>query len=842
MTKFFATLASLFTLIMLIIPAVKYGFKPTVEVDCSKAVHEVGNYASGFLYGLATEGVPSEAMVESINISSVSQKTIGGLQHPIGDVDDVAVNLDSCDHIVVYLQDCFDTWYYCHEEIMQMRKEGKYDFDEFIKERFFPQITEQLEKYKASSYKDKLVFCPYNECDNSIWFGAEDENGNLLFDDEGRQNFYSAWKQAYDLIKAVIPDAVIGGPGYMDYNCEKLTSFLSYCAQNDCVPEVMIYHELYDTSSVFFVDHIEEYRNVEKSLGIEPLTIIVTEYGCMEECGNPGVMLDYVCAMEKTGVYGNVAYWRLADNLCDTAADDNSPNANWWLYRWYADMEGSLLETKVIDIMHSDVANVVKYNRDRFHYVPLNGISSINENKDEITVILGSCDYTGYVSLRNLLGTKLCNGYVNVKVEGVYYKGLSGVVSSPVVLGEYTTYAVNDLKIKVDCGDTSSVYKVTVSKADKPSSEKFVNDNIPVRYEFEQGTLLGGSYTYDSAYATTGLRNGMVGGIENEGDGVMLKFTVPCDSVYSLDIIYGKANDGVSPSDRVSARALYCIDGEENTLSLNNTVRSEFTDCITLIQTLSAGEHEISFKHLDGTYVLDSMLVARYESENELTVLRDSDRSDGETAAYLAVSPNDGFYTIALVPNAEFLLDGAECKVNEQGTATVYLRRGLNYIEVKDKNCTSCTLKPSAVDFTGYRISAGEMDIGDGAFINTAGKNVYVDAISSEGGYAKFRVNVPEGGAYRMTIRYSNNREGGVHSYNVDLIECYATVSVGGKSFNVWCRNTMSDENFKTVTANIELEAGENIITVTNNGEKLFNNMTAYAPNIESFTFARACQ
>ena len=62
---------------------------------------------------------------------------------------------------------------------------------------------------------------------------------------------------------------------------------------------------------------------MEQELGVDPLPVIVTEYGTMQECGNPAKMLPYVCAVERSGVYGNIAFWRLADNLNDNAADDN---------------------------------------------------------------------------------------------------------------------------------------------------------------------------------------------------------------------------------------------------------------------------------------------------------------------------------------------------------------------------------------------------------------------------------------------------------------------------------------------------------------------------------------
>lgn len=836
MLKIGSIIMSIFTVIGLILPGLKYGFKPTAEIDCACENGEIGSYASGFLYGLATEGVPSSEMAESIDISSVSQKTFGGLQHPIGDVNDVAVNLKSCDYIVVYLQDCFDTWYYAHDEISSLRERGVYDWEKFLNDRFLPQVKTQVENISKTDYADRVVYCLYNECDNAIWFGNEDGEGNPQFDSIGRENFYKGWKKTYDLVKSVNPDAKIGGPGYYEYNIEKLTSFLDYCTSNGCVPDIMIYHELQEASSAFFEDHYEEYRENEEKYGIH-LPIIVTEYGTMYECGSPGDMFDYVVAMEHTNVYGNVAFWRLSNNLCDTAADDNSPNANWWLYRWYADMEGAELKTKVIDVMHSDVANVVKYNRDRFHYVPLNVLSSLNENKDEITILAGGCDYESQIKLKNLKETKLGGEEVTVTVEAVYYKGLSGTVYAPTLISQYSKKVNNSMKIKLDCADSSSIYKITVSKGSV--SEPYENENIPVRYEFEDGSRLGTAYTYDSAYATTGGIEGMVGGIEKTGDGVSLKFNVPENGKYNLDIVYGKANDGQSPDDRVSATALCAIDGNEEELNLPNTVKSEFTSCFTLTKELTAGEHEITFEHSEGTFVLDSMLVTKYEDKQEITVLYDSGRSRDGVTAFLAVAPSDGYYTLKSSSDTEFLLDGIPCKTDGDGVACVFLRRGLNYIEIK-ADTADCAVYTDSGDGAKYTVKCTDMTLSDGAAINEIGETKYVNGISSNAGKAEFVFNAEAEGYYRMTFTYSNNHEGGVHDYNVDLIECYTTAEINGDKQNVWFRNTQSDENFKTVTANVYLEKGENKITLTNNGESKFNGMEAFAPNISEITFSKA--
>ena len=393
MTKIISLILSFFTVLGLAAEGIPYLFEPTLEVDAAVSMGEVSSRAAGYLYGIAQNGVPDAAMVESIDVSSVSQKVIDGLQHPIGDVDQAAPLLDNCDYITVYLQDSFDTWYYCWQEIDSMRKAGTYDCEKFVRERFHPLVTEKVTALKDKDYADRLVYCPYNEADNAVWFGTPSEDGTwMMFDDAAKLRFYSAWKETYELIRSIDTDAVIGGPGYCDYDSYEIRHFLEWCKANDCLPDIMIYHELGERSALYWQDHVDDYRLIEKELGIAELPIIVTEYGTMYECGAPADMLKYVVNIENSGVYGNIAYWRLANNLCDTAADNNSPNSNWWLFRWYADMEGDLLQSKVIDLFHADFANAIKYNYDRFQYNGFAGIASLSEEKDEIYVICGGCD------------------------------------------------------------------------------------------------------------------------------------------------------------------------------------------------------------------------------------------------------------------------------------------------------------------------------------------------------------------------------------------------------------------------------------------------------------------
>ena len=102
-------------------------------------------------------------------------------------------------------------------------------------------------------------------------------------------------------------------------------------------------------------------------------------------------------------------------------------------------------------------------------------------------------------------------------------------------------------------------------------------------------------------------------------------------------------------------------------------------------------------------------------------------------------------------------------------------------------------------------------------------------------------MNVPESGDYRVTLTYANNSEGGYHAYNVDLIERYVSVETNGSEQDVFCRNTYSNYNYRTVTFNLLLNKGENEITFSNSGNTKFNNMETFAPLISTVTVNQVC-
>ncbi len=811
---------------------------PTVYFDAQSLTGEVTNGASGYLYGIAEDGVPSHNMVESLDIASVSAKTQGGLQHPIGEVGDIADSLLSaghCDYIVVYLQDMFSTWYYEDASITEMKKNNEYDWEKFLKETYFPLIEETVSQMKNTPYSDKLVYCIFNECDNGVWFGkwvTDGENGWHSFDDEDRDVFNKAWKMTYDYVKSLVPDAKIGGPGNYEYNRDKTEKFLKFTSENSCVPEVMIYHELDDRSVYDWETNVNDLKELETKYGIAADTpIIITEYGRMQDNGNPNTMLKYIVRTENSKVYSDQAYWLFADNLCSTAADYNTPNSAWWVYRWYTSLEGQTMKSEISDILHSDLGKALKEKREP-RYQQLMGLGTIDENGEKIEILVSGADYNSRVVVKNLENTALFGKNVKIEITAVTYQGILGKVYAPETVKTYDKKCGKQLSIPLET-NSNTAYRIVVTAGEAECEE---NENMFIRYEAEEGTLLGNSYTYDSAYATTGETNGMVGGMEQAGDGVKLTVNAKEDGEYLLRIIYGKANDGQASGDRSFAKANLLIDGgEENVITLNNTIRSEITDYYDFTVSLEKGKHTVTFTNNTGTFVLDSILVKKNENSEFIYSEKDADRENG----FLVLADKDGYYELCTGIETTLTVDGANAKTDKNGNTAVYLRRGINYIDADSRNVNLSIKKTDKKSESIITLIPSDALLSGDAVLkrNDALNAQVITGISNLSGSAEYTVNAAEDGVYKLTVTYSNNRENGVHAYNVDLVEDYITIFINGtKSQNLYCRNTYSGDTFTTVTANITLKKGENVLTFGNDGVNLFNSGKVFAPDIAKMT------
>ena len=756
-------------------------FSPSLTVDTAQPAGEKTGGATGFLYGVAEPDVPSKEITDALHITSMSAKTAGGRQHPVGDVSHIAPQIASDDmqYLIVYLQDMYSTWYYDEAAITEQKKNGTYDWKTYLETVYYPLVDEALERYRGCDYFDKLVFCPFNESDNAVWFGTWMDGWNA-FDEQGRQNFYEAYAQTVARIRSVFPDARFAGPAYCGFDETTMGEFLAFTKAHDCVPDVIVYHELNGRSIFDWNTHVDKLHEIERSLGIDEQTpVVVNEYGMMEENGDPNAVAKYISVIEQSGVYGDQAYWLLANNLSNTCADQNTPNSAWWVYRWYAQMGKNRLAS-----MRCTCA-------------------AANDNQNDIRVLLNGRDSAQTVRFTHLDKTALKNKMLRVEVQKVTYQGLGGCVYAPEVLQSYTARAaLGRLNVKIKDADPNAAYLITLSD-DAAVTPLPVSESRLTRFEFERGTLYGTAYTYDSAYATTGDTWGMTGGFEHEGDGVSLPFKVDKAGLYDLTLIYGKDKDGLRDTQRKDAAVLMQLDGLKKTILLPNTVRSENTGTYRIQAQLSAGSHTLTLSHKDGTYVLDSLLVRRH-SDNAPVYFEPDARTPG---CFLVVAPADGYYCCD--EDVLFLKSGVN----------VLNRPMLTRVTADNRHPADENLVSNLTPFGGAATATDQKGV------------TYYDSFGENAGL-QLTVNAPTDGDYVLLLTYASGRENGVHAYNIDLVEDFVTLKVGGeKRGNYYCRNTMSFTQYTTLAIPVTLQSGSNTITLTNDSENAWDGV-GFAPRI----------
>ncbi len=786
--------------------ALLYLMTPTVTVDFSQQFGLSGR-ASGFLYGFAEDDIPTMEIAESIGVNSLATKTAGGLQHPIGDVNNVADTFLGAggEMLMVYTQDMYDTWYY------QLDSLPEYN------EKVIKTVTEM----ESSSYRDSLVYCIYNEMDNGAWLGN-------FWEEENRYKFYEAWKETYGLVKEINPKAKIAGPGHCGYNYDFIKEFLAYCKENDCLPEVVVWHELSDQSIYWMESNFNGYYSICDELGIERLPVCISEYGLMRTNGIPGESVKWLSRLEKQDAYGCVAYWRLANNLSDTVADDVTPNGNYWVYNFYGRMKGKELSTKEWDMMHSNIGNWLKGK-----YPLMNkgfiALASYDEADEKFYVLAGGSEKDSKVVIKNLDSSFMNGDRFNIKISYVDYKGLGGAVNAPVFC-EMRNITVRNGRLSFDipCERESQAFFIEITRGNGENCENPVR---AVRYEAEDAELQGGLTGTDAvAYSVSEGR--CVKGIKKDTP-VIFNVSVPEKGEYRLDMVYGNMNTGDAGRESIAVE-ITCLDNV-NTVICPSSVKEDCMECVSLYLELEKGNNKITVTPQDDDVLVLDFIDVTEKTEEKVYSDRLTSRNVNEKNAYFIIAPYDGFYKLSeLTDDGKITINGIEISGNGDGIH--WLGRGYNKLVLPDgvtfSSAELVSEQGSDFEFTPDDVTViGEATVEDNGN-TTAGKHIGWISSDKESGI-EFKVNVSKDGYYAFTVEYANNEEGGYHDYNVDLVERYISIFIDGeKQGNFFFRSTYSWDNYKTKTIVLKLHKGENTVKFINDGSYSFNNKVTYAPNI----------
>ena len=837
-----------------------------LTIDLAQSTGAFHGGASGTLYGLYGDGVPTNNLIEGMHLRTVSTKAQDGPQHPGADALEVVKPLaDSTGgDVYVYMTDIHRGFPY------QWPGSSPQEKLSLFKDKIAKQVDQVLQF--DPKYRDRIVFVPFNEPEGNM-FGTGEWSYNRVSWLSDPDDYFQAWDDVHALIKGKIPAARIAGPN-TSILFDQVKGFLEHAKAAGTMPEVITWHELSHPEAVR--DSVAKYRAWEKEIlpGTQ-LPINVNEYAFNYHTSVPGQMVQWISAIEESKVDADIAYWNIDGNLSDSAVQANRGNGQWWLYNAYGSMTG-------------DTVKVTPPFPGRNY--SLQGVATLDKGRKQARAIFGGSNGAGYIRFDNV--PKSLGRTVHAWIREIPWTGQVGDSAQPRLIAE------RDLKVadgavafEFDKLLESSAYEIVLAPAGKSSAAR-----TPTvwqgSFEAEDAKHTGTGYSRNGPegspsdvskfYTSSGFN---VGGLRTGGDGV-LDFTVdvPADGSYDLSVFANSLNTFDLVREQGPTNVFLRVDGgaeQEMFLPLGyKWVVWDHTD--TKVQ-LTKGTHTISLaaKNLNGTKVtkgdaiVDRITLALpnpaattdvYEAEladlaGTKAVTGGTELGRGGTATFWVYSPADAESTIAAVTsgNVRITVNGIAI---EGRKAVVSLSGGVNKIVVTG------TSSRTTIDRLDVRRTTGGLpSVSYEAEAATLAGTASVTAKSlASGGQAvtgvgggpgntsamTFAVKAPKPGTYALRVRYSNPEQAVATHYNPDPLARHADITInGGTAKRVLFPHSFHDNNFWELTIPVVLKRGTNTVSFASQELPNFDGTTyasatwpdvllrsAYAPVIDKITVA----
>src|SRR5690349_1240911 len=164
---------------------------PDLTVDLSTSTGAFRGGASGALYGLYDQDVPSDNLIRGMGLQTTDTKAQDGQQHPGSDALEVAKPFLASGgrDVFIYMTDVYRNFPY--------ERTSYAEYQGYLKS--------EVQQVLGSPDRDHIVLVPYNEPDGN-WFGGMVGNAAKL------DAFDAEWLQTYQFLKGLWPQARIAGP------------------------------------------------------------------------------------------------------------------------------------------------------------------------------------------------------------------------------------------------------------------------------------------------------------------------------------------------------------------------------------------------------------------------------------------------------------------------------------------------------------------------------------------------------------------------------------------------------------------------------------------------------
>ena len=839
--------------------------------------------ASGTLYGLYGDGVPSRNAVEGMYVRTVSTKAQDGTQHPGADALEILrpfVEAGGQD-VYVYMTDIYRGFPY--EWPGDTGAERLADFTARVRRQVDQVLT-------LGAYKSHVVYVPFNEPEGNM-FGEEEWSYDRISWRTDPDRYFTAWRDIYRLIKELDPGARIAGPN----TCllyDEVRGFLEFAKAEDVLPDVITWHEL--TTPDEIRTSVAKYRALERELGIGPLPVNVNEYAHNYHLSVPGQMIQWIAAIEESKVDADMAYWNIDGNLNDSAVEANKGNGQWWLFNAYGQFTGNTVQ---VTAPHPNVQYT------------LQGVAALDRAKRQARVLLGGAGGSADVVFEHV-DSDIFGTTVHVRLLEIPWTGQVGSSAQPLRLADRELSVVEGkVTLRLTDLEAMSAYQVILSPGGNGAVALPPSVGWRRSYQAEDAAYIGDGHSLNGPEGSpsdvdrfAGSTGYHVGGLRTGSDGVLVfSVEVPEDGTYDLRVFANSYNLADAVREQGPTNVFLRVDGshaQELRLPLaykwavwgHTDTQVELTAGAHTV-TLAAQDHDLGVTR--GDAVVDRLDLALRDDQVTAPALYDAEfaalgggarvdygqrgasgpgvvvlprggtatfwvhaAEDGEAAVGVdRIGPGEGELTI----NGENvgMVGGDDMGIVERSPAPLFLTSGINKVTVTATSDQlvldrlqvgpSQGLLPTSTHPAEEGTTTGGARVAGVHTFATGGKAV--DGIG--GGPANaltLTVTAERAGRHALTIRYSNGEQAPATHYNPDPVCRHADISINGSvPQRVLFPTTFHFNNFHDLSVPVTLDQGANTLTFTadelpdhdGHSRNQYGQRSAYAPVIDTVTVTR---
>ncbi|MCX4759867.1 cellulosome protein [Streptomyces sp. NBC_01275] len=836
----------------------------TLTVDLGADTGPFHGGASGTLYGLYGEGVPSRTLIEGMAVRTVATKAQDGVQHPGADALEILPSFVAAGgrDVYVYVPDIYRGF--------------PYEWPGATGEERLADLKERVRRQVAhvgtlGALRSHVVYVPFNEPEGNM-FGEGEWSHDRVSWRTVPGPYFTAWRDVHRMIKSLDPEARIAGPNTCLLYPE-VRGFLEFARDHDVLPDVVTWHELSSPDEIR--TSVARYRDLERELGIGPLPVNINEYAHNYHLSVPGQMIQWIAAIEESKVDADMAYWNIAGNLNDSAVGSHHGNGQWWLFNAYGRLTGNTVR---VTAPHPNVQYT------------LQGVAALDRDKRQARVLFGGSGGTARIVVEH---ADLLGAVVRARLEEIPWTGQLGASAQPLLLQE-TELPLTEGTVTLPLADLDemSAYQLTLSPGGHGAALRPPSVLWRRAYEAEDAVHTGsgrvlhgpeGSPSDVGKFATSGGHH--VGGLRTGSDLVLaFDVEVPRDGAYDVSVFAGSHNEAELVRESGPANVFLRVDGERpQELLLPVGYQWAVWGRTDTRIALTAGRHTLTLAARDpelgvtrGDAVVDRLTLALYEDSCDAVYdavhasLGGDARIDhtgqgavvpahGGDVTFWVHAADDGEASVTVdrlgVGEGRLTVNGEDAGSLGEGAVPLFLNGGVNKLTVTGTSSEHLVVRRLSVGPSRGLLPTRTYPAEDGVLTGaarvtgalsyaTGGKAVYGVGAGPANALA-LTVTAERDGRHALTIRYSNGEQAPATHYNPDPLCRHADLRVGAAApQRVLFPTTFHFDNFAQLSVPVTLRRGPNTLTFTADELTDFDGVTrnphgqrsAYAPVLDQVT------